>query len=351
MIKNLVYLLVLGVAPAYGVVSFNDDVRPILSDKCFHCHGPDEKNREAGLRLDTFEGAVADHDGVRALVPGDLAKSEMWFRVTADDEEEVMPPPEAKLGMLDEEELATIRSWIEEGGEYEGHWAFEAVGEVDAEGIDEIVKRGLAGRGLEMQPEAERERLIRRATFDLTGLPPSEEEVEAFLAGGDYGALVERLLASPRFGERMAVDWLDLARYADTFGFQVDRDRAVWPWRDWVVEAFNKNLPYDQFVTWQLAGDLLEDPTDEQILATAFNRLHQQKVEGGSTEEEFRVEYVADRLHTFGTAFLGLSLECSRCHDHKFDPVLQKDYYQLFAFFQNVDEAGLYSYFTPSVPT
>ncbi len=220
--------------------------------------------------------------------------------------------------------------------------------------IDVIVSDSLAHRGLKMQPEADRATLIRRVSFDLTGLPPAPAEVEAFVADKSadaYERLVDRLLASQRYGERMAVDWLDIARYADSYGFQVDRPRAAWAWRDWVIASFNRNQPFDQFITWQLAGDLLPNATDEQVLATAFNRLHQQETEGGSVEEEYRVEYVSDRVQTFSTAFLGLTMECCRCHDHKFDPIAQKEYYQFFAMFQNIDEAGLYSFFTDSTPT
>ena len=220
--------------------------------------------------------------------------------------------------------------------------------------IDRFVRARLEEKGWQLREEASKARHIRRVTFDLTGLPPTPEEIDAFLSDNSpqaYERLVDRLLSSKRYGERMAVEWLDVARYSDSYGYQVDRDRYVWPWRDWVVGAFNDNLPYDQFITWQLAGDLLPDPTRDQLLATTFNRLHSQKVEGGSVPEEFRVEYVADRTHTFGTAFLGLTLECSRCHDHKFDPISQREYYQFFAFFANIDEAGLYSYFTNSIPT
>ena len=330
---------------ALAEVTFNDDIRPILSDKCFFCHGPDAANQKANLRLDTFEGATKDG----AIVPGKPLESELILRVSSHDPDEHMPPPEAKIGLLTKEEIATLTEWIASGATYQPHWAFLPVPDkpADKTSIDDFVAANLAQHNLTLQHEAERTRLIRRVTFDLTGLPPTPGEITAFLADTSpdaYEKLVDRLLASPRYGERMAVDWLDLARYADTYGMQVDRDREVWPYRDWVINAFNKNQPYDQFMTWQLAGDLLPNPTDEQILATAFNRLHQQKVEGGSVEEEFRVEYVADRTHTFGTTFLGLTLECSRCHDHKFDPISHVEYYQLSAFFQNIDEAG------PSVP-
>ena len=342
-------------------LSFNRDIRPILSDACFACHGPDSGNRQAGLRLDVAEQATAElESGTRAIVPGKAAASEIVARVASSDPDVVMPPPGAKLGRLTPEQVDMLRRWIDEGAVYEPHWAFVPVQRPEQpageskQPIDAIVRAGLAKRGLRPQPEADRITLIRRATFDITGLPPTPQEVAAFVADmspSAYEKLLDRLLASPRYGERMAADWMDLARYSDSYGFQVDRERPMWPWRDWVISAFNRNLPWDEFATWQLAGDLLPHATDEQLLATAFNRLHQQESEGGSVEEEYRVTYVNDRVTTFGTAFLGLTLECCRCHDHKFDPLSQKDFYQLFAFFDDVDEAGLYSYFTPATPT
>ncbi len=350
-------------------LSFNRDIRPILSDKCFACHGPDANKRQASLRLDVRDVATKPAEsGETAIVPGKPAQSELLRRVSSTDEAEVMPAPEAKLGRLTPGQVALLKRWIEEGAEYQGHWSLLPVQEVPLpespkslplgvrvnNPIDRLVLAQLAERKLAPQPEADRATLIRRVTFDLTGLPPTPAEVKAFVSDPDpkaYENLVDRLLRSPRYGERMATDWLDLARYADSYGFQVDRERDMWPWRDWVIKAFNDNLPWDQFVTWQLAGDLLPNATDEQILATAFNRLHPQEAEGGSIEEEYRVNYVNDRVVTFGTAFLGLTLECCRCHDHKFDPITQKEYYQFFSFFDDVDEAGLYSYFTQSAPT
>ncbi len=336
-------------------VKFNRDVRPILSDKCFFCHGPDPKKREADLRLDERDAAVE----AKAFVPGKAEVSEMIQRILTTDADDHMPPAKSKLSDLSTDEIAILKQWINEGAEYEAHWAFISLKPeaTKDQSIDKIVSAGLTERGLKLQPEATPETLIRRLSFDLTGLPPTPEEVTAFVTEHQFDPassiqhLVARLLASPHFGERMAVDWLDVARYADSYGFQVDREREVWPWRDWVVKAFNDNLPYNKFVTWQLAGDLLPNPTDEQILATAFNRLHQQENEGGSVEEEYRVEYIADRVQTVATAFLGLTFECSRCHDHKYDPITQKDYYGLFSMLQNIDEAGLYSFFTPSPPT
>lgn len=343
-------------------MEFNRDIRPILSDKCFHCHGFDPKTRKGDLRLDERAAAVADGH----IVPGDALKSLIIERVLSHDEDEVMPPPESKLGRLTESEIAKLKQWVNEGAEYQKHWSFIAPDlnelprwKADAKAagakgpIDHLVAQGLKSRRLALQQRADAATLLRRVSFDLTGLPPSAEDVLAFSGKqqGAYEAVVTKLLASPAYGERMAVDWLDVARYADSYGFQVDRLRDVWMWRDWVIQAFNRNLPFDQFITWQVAGDLFPNATDEQILATAFNRLHQQESEGGSVEEEYRIEYVADRVQTFATAFLGLTFECSRCHDHKYDPIKQTEYYGLSAFLQNIDEAGLYSYFTTSAPT
>ncbi|MCA9076305.1 MAG: DUF1553 domain-containing protein [Planctomycetaceae bacterium] len=346
-----------GVSDERRQVSFSLDVKPILSDRCFACHGPSEESLQADLRLDLASGA--EH----VLVPGQPNESELYRRITTDDADERMPPADSKLS-LSADEIDVIRRWIEQGAEYEGHWSFlpirdVAVPEVEDAGwsqspVDAFIWRRLMDRELSPAGEASRETLIRRVTFDLTGLPPTLDEIDAFLADKSpdaYEKLVDRLMASEHYGERMASEWLDVARYSDTYGYQVDRDRFVWPWRDWVIRAFNANVPYDEFITQQLAGDLLPDATDDQILATTFNRLHPQKVEGGSVPEEFRIEYVSDRTQTVATAFLGLTLECARCHDHKYDPIRQREYYELTAFFDNIDEAGLYSYFTPSVPT
>lgn len=352
-------LIAVAPAKAEEKIRFDRDVRPILSDKCFFCHGPDSAKREADLRLDVREVAVA----ANAIVPMKPDESEILRRIVSDDPDEQMPPSSTKLAKLTPTEIQTLRTWIEQGAEYEGHWAFrslskEALGTHTANDagtrIDDVVISGLAGRGLKMQPEADRNTLIRRLGFDITGLPPTPAEITEFVNDGSVDAVekvVDRLLASPAYGEKMAVDWLDTARYADSFGFQVDRPWEMWPWRDWVIKAYNDNMPFDDFITWQLAGDLLPDATDEQILATAFNRLNQQEAEGGSVEEEYRIEYVCDRVQTFSTTFLGLTFECVRCHDHKYDPLTHKEYYQFFAMFQNIDEAGLYSYFTPSPPT
>jgi hypothetical protein len=351
-------------APAFGdaPVDYARDVLPILSDACYHCHGPDEPARKAGLRLDTKDGAFRVKDGTAVIVPGKGAESELIRRITSGDPDEVMPPAD-DIRKLTPAQIDTLKRWVDQGATWGTHWAFAAPKRLDApptqrtdwarNPIDAFVLSRLEREQLAPSPEADRESLIRRVTLDLTGLPPTPQEVDAFLADASpdaYEKVVDRLLASPRYGERMAGDWLDLARYADTHGYQMDRERPTWPYRDWVIKAFNRNLPFDQFVTWQLAGDLLPNATKEQRLATAFNRLHMQNEEGGIVEEEFRVAYVVDRVNTMGTALLALTFECSRCHDHKYDPISQKDFYSLFAFFQNIDESGQTSYFTAATP-
>lgn len=346
-------------------VDFNRDIKPLLSDRCFACHGPDETARVADVRFDQRESVLEgkSESGLPVILPGKPQQSELIQRIESADPDRRMPPPDTPTSLSDDE-IKLLRRWVSEGAVWQDHWSFVApvkpalpeVGQADwpIVELDRFILSQLEKAGLAPAAEAPRQRLARRLYFDLIGLPPTLTQLDAFLADESpdaYESLVDQLLASEHFGERMAVDWLDVARYSDTFGYQVDRDRFVWPWRDWVIKAFNENLPFDQFLTWQLAGDLLPNATDEQVLATTFSRLHPQKVEGGSVPEEFRVEYVADRNHTFGTAFLGLTLECCRCHDHKFDPLSQREYYQLFAFFNNIDESGLYSYFTSSVPT
>jgi hypothetical protein len=337
--------------PAAARVDYNFQVRPLLADRCFVCHGPDEKKRKAKLRLDDPKVAFAR----RALVPGKPDESAVIQRITADDPAELMPPAKSHLS-LSREEIDLLRRWVAEGAEYKPHWAFlplpdrvavPAVADARwaAGPFDRFILARLEREGLKPSPAASKEDWIRRATFDLTGLPPTPAEVDAFLADDSpaaFAKVAERLLASPRFGERLALDWLDAARYADSFGYQADGDSNLWPWRDWVFRAFNANLPFDRFLTWQLAGDLLPGATREQRLATAFCRLHRMTNEGGSIPEEWRNEYVSDRVHTFGTTFLGLTLECTRCHDHKYDPFTMKDYYGLGAFFNNIDEWGTY---------
>jgi len=345
-------------------VDFTRQIRPLLSDRCFRCHGPDASRRKAKLRLDVREGAFKKLDGGWAVVkPGDPSKSELVRRITTDDTDDMMPPPESKLS-LTADEKALLTRWVAEGADYRPHWSLAPVlaappplragTSAPSNPIDAFVRARLEQEGLSPSPQASPEALVRRLAFDLTGLPPSVEDIDAFAADPSeaaYQRLIDRYLASPVYGERMAMDWLDLARYADTYGYQADVERDMSPYRDWVVSAFNRNLPYDQFLTWQLAGDLLPNASREQRIATAFNRLHRQTNEGGSIEEEFRTEYVVDRVNTFGTSMLGLTIECARCHDHRFDPITQRDYYSLFAFFNNIDESGLYSHFTSATPS
>ena len=364
--------LVVGLIAAFAAASvvaaadgtspvFNRDIRPILSDKCFKCHGPDEMARKADLRLDRREAAIK----AEVIVPGKPDESPLIERVFSDDPQEMMPPPNSGK-TLTREQKELLRAWIRAGAVYQSHWSFIPVpkavpvpapadkSEWIRNPIDTFVLDRLTGAQIEPAAETTRQKWLRRVSFDLTGLPPTLEELDEFLADKSpdaYETAADRLLKSSAFGERMASDWLDAARYADTFGYQADRDMHVWPWRDWVIGAFNESLPFDQFIIWQTAGDLLPNPTRDQYLATAFNRLHRQTNEGGSIEEEFRIAYIADRVNTNATAFLGLTFECARCHDHKFDPISQTDFYRLSAFFANIDEHGLYSHFTETAPT
>ncbi|MHC2066301.1 DUF1553 domain-containing protein [Bremerella sp. T1] len=349
-------------APLYAndeaKVDFATQIRPILSDRCFHCHGPDAESRAADLRLDEADAA---HD--YAIVPGEPENSEAFLRIVAEEPADRMPPPDSNR-TLSEDEIELLRQWIKQGAEYDKHWSFKRIekppvpqlkeDEWSRNEIDKFVLSSLRDKGLTPNPEAQPWRLLRRVSFDLNGLPPSIDQLDSFEADPsdrNYADQVYALLNSHHYGERLAAEWLDAARYSDTYGYQVDRDRFVWPWRDWVIRSLNNNMPYDEFITQQIAGDLLPEADQDTILATTFCRLHPQKVEGGSIPEEFRVEYVADRSQTVATAFLGLTMECSRCHDHKYDPLSQQEYYQMFAFFNSIDEAGLYSFFTPSVPT
>ncbi len=352
---GIVLLLVLGShrpGAAADPLDFSRDIRPILADKCFFCHGPDEKKREADLRLDTREGALS----VLKAAAGET--SELLTRVRSTDPDERMPPPKSNR-QLSAEQIELLSRWAAAGAPWGEHWAFRPLqspavplvappGAASSNGtvrnpIDAFVQTRLAKEGLSPAPEAPRETLIRRVTLDLTGLPPTPPEVDAFLTDDDpaaYEKLVDRLLASPAFGERMAWDWLDAARYADSNGYQGDGERTMWPWRDWVAQAFNRNLPYDQFTVWQLAGDLLPDATSEQRLATGFCRNHPINGEGGRISEENRVDYVMDMAETTATVWLGLTTNCCRCHDHKYDPLTRKDYYRLFAFFNQTPVDG-----------
>jgi hypothetical protein len=339
-----VLIVALGVASRLTAadVEFNRDVRPILADACFACHGQDAKARKAKLRLDVPEGAFAERRGVVPIAPGNLKDSEVWNRITAADPDVVMPPPDSHK-TLTAAQKATIRQWIEQGAKYQKHWSFEpirrpAVPKVPGAHtpIDAFLLARLTKEKLAPRPEADRETLIRRVAFALTGLPPTIKEVDRFLADrspGAYERMVDRYLASPRYGEEMARHWLDVARYADTHGLHLDNERQMWPYRDWVVRAFNQNLPFDQFTVWQLAGDLLPNPTPDQLTATGFNRCNVTTGEGGSIEAEWAYRNAVDRTATAAEAWLGLTAGCAVCHDHKYDPLTAKEFYSLYAFF------------------
>ena len=342
------------VSTAAEKVVFNRDVRPILSDRCFACHGPDDAKRESGLRLDRAAEATAElSGGTRAIVPGKPDESELLARITSTDPDVVMPPPH--LGKpVTPAEAAILRRWIEEGAEYQGHWAFTRVERPEVPAvhdaawcrgpIDHFALARLERAGVSPNPEADRETLARRLALDLTGLPPLPADVDAFVADATpdaYERYVETLLASEHFGERMALEWLDAARYADSNGFQADTSRSNWPWRDWVIRAFNANMPFDDFTVKQLAGDLLPGATRDDIVATGFNRNHRLNGEGGSIAEEWLVETIIDRVETTGQTWLGLTVGCCRCHDHKYDPLTQKEFYSLYAFFNSIDEKGM----------
>lgn len=337
-------------------VDFVFHVKPILSDKCFKCHGPDKSKIEAGLALNTEEGAFAPLGKEKdryAIVRGDLENSELVQRILTKSPDDIMPPPEANLA-LSNYEKTVLQKWIAQGAEWKEHWSFvppvkQKIPTVTDQTwalnpIDYFILAKLETNGLRPSQPIRKEKLIRRLAFDLTGMPPSMEDINSFMeddSESNYQRLISKYLASDAFAERMTTDWLDLARYADTHGYQDDLERIMWPWRDWVIHAFKNNMPYDQFVKWQLAGDLMPNASKEQIIATAFNRNHKITQEGGVISEEYRAEYVTDRTNTFGTAFLGLTFECAKCHDHKYDPISQKEYFQLFGYFNNVDEKGL----------
>ena len=358
-VRRIIGLLVAGwlAAPGLSVAAderldFDRDIRPILSEACFRCHGPDAEQRQAELRLDTREGLFGQVEGQPVVKPGDVNASLLLERITANDPDERMPPADSPI-QLTPAQIGSIRRWIVEGATWSGHWAFQplkrpAPSNAKQAGwarqpIDGYVLVSLEKNGLSPAPEASRETLIRRVTLDLTGLPPALGEIDAFLADRSpdaYERLVDRLLASPRYGERMLWDWLDAARYADSNGYQADPERTMWPWRDWVLSALNANMPFDQFTIEQLAGDLLPDATLSQRIATGFNRNHMHNGEGGRVAEESRVENVMDRVETTATVWLGATMNCSRCHDHKFDPFTLRDYYGLYAIFNNTSENG-----------
>jgi len=337
------------------VMDYNFHIKPILSDKCYTCHGPDANKRKAGLRLDLEETAfleLKESPGKFALVPGEPKKSKAYLHIIADDPEVIMPPSDSKLS-LNSYEKKLIKKWIEQGAKFEKHWAFippvkkevpkSEKSQWGNNEIDAFILKKLELNNLVPSEKASTETLFRRISLDLTGLPPRPEQVKGLLDNDtdDLSHTIDGFLASSGYGEYMTQSWLDLARYADSHGYQDDSFRTMWPWRDWVIHAFNKNLPYDEFLTWQLAGDLLPNATKEQVLATGFNRNHPITQEGGVIQEEYRINYVLDRTNTLGKGILGLTLECARCHDHKYDAISQKNYYELFSFFNQVDEKGL----------
>lgn len=353
-------------SPLPKTVSFNFHIRPILSDKCFKCHGPDGAQRQAGLRLDIPDSAYAplkETKGAFALVPGNPEQSILYQRISSTDTSYMMPTPDSHLGALNEYEIKLFKKWIRQGAKYEPHWAFTAPVKAELPAvndkdwakneIDHFILEKVEAKGLQPNEEADKERLLKRVCFDLTGLPPSIELMDKFIAdksANAYEKIVDAILQTPQYGEKMAVHWMDVARYADSYGYQDDNIRTQWPWRDWVIHAFNKNMPYDQFLTWQIAGDMLPKATKENILATGFFRNHKYTEEGGVIDEEYRIEYLLDKTKTFGKGILGITIECAQCHDHKYDPFTQKDYYSLLAFFNNTKEKGYEGDVTSSKP-
>jgi hypothetical protein len=354
---TILVCLIIDTTPVDGLdaaekIDFNRDIRPILSDNCFTCHGPDEQQRVSDLRLDLRNDAFAMRDGGRAVVPGDPGASLLLQRVTATAPEMLMPPKESGRQLTDAQ-IQLLTTWVQSGAAWSEHWSFvpptrharpqTQLKNWSRNAIDDFVLARLEQDGLRPAVEATRQTLIRRVSLDLTGLPPTPEETAAFLADTSptaYETVVDRLLALPQYGEHMAVSWLDAARYADTSGYQNDGPRSMWRWRDWVINAFNTNQSFDQFTIEQLAGDLFDHPSLEQRIATGFNRNHRGNAEGGIIPEEYQVEYVVDRVDTTATVWLGLTMGCARCHDHKYDPLRQKEYYQVFAYFNNIPESG-----------
>ena len=339
-------------------VDFDRDIRPILSNTCFTCHGPDANKRATDLRFDVESSLFAERDEP-VIVRGQPAASALIQRIVSGDPDIKMPPPDQKQ-QLSAEQIELLKRWVAQGAPYSGHWSFQKINRPDlpalkntpspnwpANEIDHFILARLQREGLTPSTRATRETLIRRASLDLTGLPPTLAEVDAFLADDSeddsadaFEKVVDRLLASERFGEHMSLSWLDAARYADSNGYQQDRTRTLWPWRDWVVRAFNSNMPFDRFSIEQLAGDLLENQTTDQLVATGFHRNHMLNGEGGRIAEESRVDYVIDRAETTGAVWLGLTVGCGRCHDHKYDPFSQREFYQLYSYFNSIDESG-----------
>lgn len=342
-------------------VDYNFHIKPILSDNCYTCHGPDANKRKAGLRLDLEAeafGELPENPGTFPIVPKNLRESMVYQHIISEDGDEVMPPPDSKLA-LNPYEKKLIKRWIEQGAKFEKHWAFLTPEKAEVPDfttsdpvyahwgeneIDAFILKKLEESGLHPSKKASDETLIRRISLDLTGLPPTPEQTKSLLdedSKAGIAKIIDGFLSTPAYGERMTQSWLDVARYADSHGYQDDSYRTMWPWRDWVIHAFNENLPYDKFLTWQLAGDLLPNANKEQILATGFNRNHPITQEGGVIQEEYRTNYVLDRTNTLGKGILGITLECARCHDHKYDAITQKNYFEMFSFFDQVDEKGL----------
>ena len=350
---SLLFVLSLVTASTHAA-SFNDEIRPILADRCFACHGPDSAARKADLRLDQeqFAKAQLSDSGVFPIVPGKPENSAIIQRLKSHDPDEVMPPPESKI-TVSKKEIALIEEWIADGAEWQRHWAFIPPQKATPPAvnnniwprnlIDPFILTKLETQNLKPAAPADKAHLLRRLHFDLTGLPPSITQLDAFLADKSEDAVarvVDQLLASPAFGERLALEWLDVARYGDTDGLFEDHPRSIYPWRDWVVSAFNQNLPYNDFITWQLAGDLLPEASQEQKIATGFLRNNPTSNEGGIIDEDYRIKYLIDRINTTSTAFLGLTMECAQCHDHKFDPMTQREYYQMGGFFNSLVGKG-----------
>src|SRR6266699_3335316 len=342
---SLPCLLVVPLSSAAPKVDFDREIRPLFSDKCFACHGPDEKQRQAGLRFDTKEG-------LRVIVPGDSAKSRLYQRIRAADKANRMPPPASGLSLTDSQ-VELVRRWIDQGADWEAHWSYVPPKRVDLpsvkhktwplNSIDHFILARLERESLAPSPEADKATLLRRVSYDLTGLPPTPADLDSFEADKSpdaYEKRVDQLLNSPHYGERMAMQWLDLARYADTHGYHIDSLRHMWHWRDWVINAYNRNMPYDEFTIEQLAGDLLPNATLDQKIATGFSRNHMINFEGGAIPDEYQTEYVVDRVSTTAAAWLGLTLGCARCHDHKYDPIKQREFYQFYAFFNTIPEKG-----------
>ena len=346
------------IAPAAEPIEFNRDIRPILSDKCFTCHGPDAANRKTKVRFDIESGALIElREGKHAIVAGDPDKSEIYRRVSSSDKAYRMPPAYMGRDKLSDHEIQLIQDWISQGAKWSPFWSLAApkrppLPTVQARQwtrnpVDYFILSKLEREGLHPSPEADKRTLIRRVSLDLTGLPPTPQQVDGFLADNSptaYEKVVDRLLDSPEYAEHMAYRWMEAARYGDTNGYQTDGPREMWRWRDWVIDAFRHNMPYDEFTVDQLAGDLLPNPTLDQRIATGFNRNHRTSGEGGIIPEEYRVEYVADRAQTTANVWMGLTMGCARCHDHKYDPIFQKDFYRLFAYFNRIPNEKGFAY-------